>query len=151
MKPFTILVTGHRAWPLDWKVREALDEIAVTIPEGRRIIVRHGACPTGADLFAKEWTESWAGMTVTHEPWPAHWGLGKGAGPIRNSAMVQAGANVCLAFFGPCISDHCRIKEPHWSHGTTDCARKAKAAGIGVKPMFWQPETMPVIPKPDFL
>lgn len=42
------------------------------------------------------------------------------AGPIRNQAMVDAGAEMCLAF-------HRAISA---SKGTKDCARRAIAAGI---------------------
>jgi hypothetical protein len=42
------------------------------------------------------------------------------AGPIRNAAMVAAGAKMCLAF-------HCAIGA---SKGTRDCARRAIAVGI---------------------
>jgi hypothetical protein len=48
--------------------------------------------------------------------------------------MVGLGADVCLAFLGPCTSRHCRRVDPHWSHGTSGCAQLAKAAGIPVRP-----------------
>lgn len=50
---------------------------------------------------------------------PADWNnFGSSAGPIRNTAMVKSGADICLAF---------PDKE---SKGTWDCLRKAVAAGI---------------------
>lgn len=44
------------------------------------------------------------------------------AGDYRNQEMVDAGADVCLAFF----------KHGARNAGTADCARRAKAAGITV-------------------
>lgn len=152
MKPFVILETGSRYWPSALTVADALNGVCARVATGRRVVVRHGDCPDGADRFTRLWADSFYGSLITHDPWPAEWGtFGAKAGPIRNSAMVQAGANVCVAFFGPCMSQKCPQKTAHWSHGTTDCARKARAAGIGVHPVFWTPDHFPDIPPPDFL
>jgi hypothetical protein len=56
------------------------------------------------------------------EPHRADWGRhGKIAGPIRNQDMVDAGADLCLAW----------IKNK--SAGATGCAARAEAAGIEVR------------------
>lgn len=119
-EPYRILVTGSRdfddsdliAFQLGWAAGEGARE-------GRRVTVIHGACPTGADAMADRLARD-HGFTV--EPHPADWrGHGKAAGPIRNRGMVQAGADVCLAF----------IKDG--SHGATGCADMAERAGIPVR------------------
>ncbi len=70
----------------------------------------------GADYFAAEWVvavqkHDWA---VTTDVFPADWRLhGKAAGPMRNSKMAEAGADLCIAFWDG------------ESHGTLDMIRKA--------------------------
>lgn len=46
--------------------------------------------------------------------------------------MVQAGADVCLAFITPCRLRICRAKPEHGSHGASHCADLAENAGIKV-------------------
>ena len=122
-----VLVTGSRGWRDTHAVRSALEEVVDPARRDRFVVV-HGDCPSGADRHARLWAES-AG--VPHEPHPADWSQGRGAGPARNQQMVDLGADVCLAFLAPCTRDRCR-PEPHWSHGTADCVRRARAAGIPV-------------------
>jgi hypothetical protein len=55
---------------------------------------------------------------VPPEPYPADWSFGKSGGPVRNQKMVDAGADVCLAFPLPD------------STGTVDCMERARIAGI---------------------
>lgn len=95
-----ILITGSRDWD-DWQTLtramfEAVDDYGL-------VTVVHGACPTGADAMA-----DWVGthllphlevVGTAVERYPADWGtLGKRAGFVRNKAMVDMGADVCLAF-----------------------------------------------------
>jgi hypothetical protein len=89
-----------------------------------------GDCLTGADYFARDFwqqiiasfgnPETQENLTVHKADWAKH---GKAAGPLRNQAMVDSGADVCLAFY----------KTGAGNRGTTDCVRRAKAAGIPVK------------------
>ena len=84
--------------------------------EGKDITIVTGACPTGADAIAVSIAKT-SGWTIENHP--AEWGrYGKGAGPIRNSEMVNLGADVCLAF----------IKNN--SKGATHTASLSKKAGI---------------------
>ena len=118
-----ILVTGSR----DWTDRDAVFVAILRQIIGmdrRHITIVHGACPTGADAFAAELAD-WNG--IREERHPADWkARGKAAGPIRNQAMVDAGADICLAF--PLDS----------SRGTRDCMRRAEAAGIPVVDCGWR-------------
>jgi hypothetical protein len=63
-------------------------------------------------------------------PWPA-------AGPRRNAHMIRLGADLCLAFIGPCTSGRCRRADRHPSHGASGTAQLARAAGITVR--RWTP------------
>jgi hypothetical protein len=129
-KPFRILVTGSRAWD-DWvTVWTALeDAIEEAYRKGRReYVVVHGGAK-GADQIAADfcedqagWYDDYANQVLAVERHPADWDKhGKAAGPIRNQAMVDLGADVCLAFQ---IGD---------SRGTADCIRRAEKAGIPIR------------------
>ena len=133
--PYRVLVTGSRDWDDVATVRAALNSVLAETPAPRPIIVVHGDCPTGADIMAKVWATTWCGdERVAHEPVEAAWHLhGGAAGPRRNAVMVARGADVCLAFIGPCTSPKCRRTDPHGSHGASGCADLAQAAGIPVR------------------
>jgi len=78
--------------------------------------VIHGCCPTGADAMAQDFIEQY-GLTATHFPadWKQH---GRGAGPIRNSEMANAGADLLIAFWDG------------ESRGTADIIRKCELNNI---------------------
>jgi hypothetical protein len=44
--------------------------------------------------------------------------------------MVNLGADIALAFIGPCIKPRCPRPQPHGSHGASGCADLAEATGI---------------------
>lgn len=132
-----ILVTGSRDWTDGETVENALEAVYFASPAGEVVTVVHGACPTGADRIAAEWVEKVraAGWFAVQERHPAKaFGRWPACGPLRNRHMVSLGADVCLAFLGPCTSRHCQRVDSHWSHGTSGCAQLAKAAGIPVRP-----------------
>lgn len=118
-----ILVTGSRDLSDQLMVWDAL--VTNLKREPSSLVV--GDCPTGADRFAREaWTRvdaiqvGVAGPLDVHvADWTTH---GKSAGPLRNRAMVDSGADLCLAFY----------KQGAGNRGTKDCVRRAKIAGIPV-------------------
>ncbi len=144
-----VLVTGSRDWPDDFTVDDTLTNVEQQRGErGAAFVVVHGACPTGADAYASRWVEGWFGYPlaghpsyVTEEPHPADWSRGRKAGPERNAAMVALGADLCLAFIGPCTSPRCHRPEPHNSHGATGCADLAEAAGIPTRRIYLDGES----------
>src|ERR1019366_8376533 len=97
---------------------------------GSGAVLVSGACPEGADEIAERvWTE-WGGQVERHRvDWRQH---RKRAGFIRNGEMVRAGADAGVAFVAPCSDSRCTRAEPHGSHGATNCADQAEAAGITV-------------------
>lgn len=105
-----VIVCGGRDYTDARTVRRvvhALDHDTVTIVHG-------GA--RGADVLA-ETVAMECGIRV--EPHPALWALhGKAAGPIRNREMLDAGADLVLAFPG--------------GRGTAHMVSIARAAGIPV-------------------
>jgi hypothetical protein len=113
-----ILITGSRDWIDRDAIRAALVQAGRTAgvhPQGTTVV--HGGA-RGADRIAGEIAREF-GCTV--EIHPADWdGLGKAAGHRRNAEMVNAGADVCLAF---------PLGE---SRGTRGCMQLAEAAGIPV-------------------
>ena len=106
-----VIVTGSRHWTdvaeVEWALR--------LLPSDAVIV--HGAA-RGLDTIAAAVAVR-LGLRV--EEHPADWNrLGVKAGPIRNQAMVDSGADACLAF------------PESRSIGTWDCVRRADAAGIPV-------------------
>lgn len=110
-----ILVTGSRDWEDQFAVTRAIRAEARRVrPED--VMVVHGNCRSGADADA-EFVARIDGFQIERHPaaWAAH---GKRAGYIRNQEMVDAGADVCLAFIR------------NASRGATMCAKLAEDAGI---------------------
>lgn len=99
MKTVRILVTGSRDWTDRHKVEQELHDYASDRwREGANsFVIVHGACPTGADLYAAEWARR--SQHVTPEPHPAEWNKhGKAAGFVRNKTMIDLGADILFAF-----------------------------------------------------
>ena len=105
-----IICTGGRNHKDRDLVCRVLNELK---PKG--VIV--GDCPSGVDLYVKEWCkESKTDFTVFDADWTKH---GLAAGPIRNKTMVCFGAPlkaILIAFEG--------------GRGTADCVRHAKARNM---------------------
>ncbi|HCB02786.1 MAG TPA: hypothetical protein DEQ43_00710 [Nocardioides bacterium] len=137
-----ILVTGSRSWTdrktLSWALTQTCidhgwmvepDEYGNTVPRGDVVVVHGGA--QGADTMADDWAAGSIVRTEIHfADWRRH---GRRAGPMRNRAMVEAGADVCLAFLLPCSRPDCERSAAHWSHGASHCASLAEKAGIPVR------------------
>jgi hypothetical protein len=136
---YRILVTGSREFTDYGMVLEAIEhEVWVrgaywASPRPTRIVIVTGHA-RGADLLAER-----AGREVRHlpgylefviEPHPVlpwEWKLyGKRAGHIRNQAMVDLGADICLAFF----------HELALNAGTRDCVECAEQADIPVRKFY---------------
>lgn len=110
--PRRVLVTGSRDWTDYGVIEGALLRYASPWDT-----VVHGGAP-GADAIAVQAWQAHGGDVECH-PYPS--GSGKRGGYLRNKEMVDAGADLCLAF----IKDN--------SRGATMCAGLAEAAGIPVK------------------
>jgi hypothetical protein len=115
-----VIVTGSRKWPDLLKVTKELTHLY--LQHGPFVLV-HGACPTGADYAAHHWYEMAGQELGCHEVrYPADWDqFGTRAGPIRNKQMIEAGADLVLAF---------PLPEGSGTQHTMDLAR---AAGIPVQ------------------
>lgn len=107
-----IIVTGGR----NYTDRATIGRVLAGYRDQAPTLI-HGACRTGVD----EWADFLARYVLEWrvEPYPADWRLGRRAGPLRNQAMVDSGADLVIAFPG--------------GRGTADCVRRAKAAGIPVR------------------
>jgi len=104
-----ILITGSRTWRWYKRMKRVL------LDHGPGLVIHGGA--RGADLMAARIAVS-AGWPAP-EAHEAAWTHG-GAGFERNQTMVDAGADICLAFPNGRAS------------GTRDCAMRAQLAGIPV-------------------
>ena len=116
-----LLITGSQTWT-DYEVIAArLEETWKKWGSPPDALLVSGKCPNGADRLAER---AWAALGLEVEPHPAEWNLyGRAAGPIRNQAMVNLGADECLAF----------MMDPKVSKGTAHCAKAARKAGIHVR------------------
>lgn len=104
-----IIVCGGRDYRDERTIRTVL-----SVLYGAEVLV-HGDA-RGADRMA---ASVGADLGFTTEPWPADWNAhGKAAGPIRNQQMLDAGADLVVAFPG--------------GRGTEDMVRRARAAGVTV-------------------
>ena len=115
-----VIVTGSRRWADELAVYDALWDV---YNEHGPFELVHGDCSTGADALAHLW---WSivgkKLGITEQRFPAAWeARGKAAGPERNRRMVEAGADLVLAFPLPEGS------------GTQMTIRLAKEAGIHVR------------------
>jgi len=90
--PRRVLVTGSRTWTDTGTIR---DTLASVWGDGSAVLVS-GGCPRGADRLAEACWTRWGGHVERH---PADWDRhGRAAGYRRNTAMVNRGADLCLAF-----------------------------------------------------
>jgi SLOG family YspA-like protein len=116
-----VIVTGGRDFTKPWRVDGILDSYHA---QGK-IVVVDGGCPTGADLFARQWVIKHGYRTRTH---PANWRLyGDAAGPIRNGEMLRSWAHfprVVVAAFPTRTGK---------GSGTQDCVNQARALGLTVE------------------
>lgn len=122
MSAYRLLVTGSRKCTPDETnaVHIQLDRMftELHVPLQGFIVVEGGQ--TGVDRAARSWAEGrpdWVTPETHEADWIKH---GKAAGPIRNTEMVEAGADLCVAF--PALD----------SRGTWDCVRQAADIGIHV-------------------
>jgi YspA, cpYpsA-related SLOG family len=121
-----VLVTGSRDWPDAEMVADILD--LTEKHYGPITTIVHGACPTGADAAADAWAvANDCGVERVPADWTKH---GRSAGPLRNREMIRRGADLCLAFIGPCTRPRCIGLVPHDSHGASGCSDMARRAGI---------------------
>lgn len=127
-----LLVTGSRDWSEDHTIWGVLSG---QVRESGPFVMVHGASATGTDALAHEWLyleDPYCDlpccdpviqrqMRQLEEPHPADAEkYGHAAAPTRNQQMVDAGADVCLAFLLPN------------SRGSIDCMVRARIAGIPV-------------------
>jgi hypothetical protein len=114
---YRVLVTASR----DWDDPELLDFVLCSVTEAHmpNVVIIHGNYGRG-DQMADDWSLTHGLVPERHNP---DWGkFGNSAGPRRNAEMVQAGADICVAF----------IKNS--SRGATGCSDLARAAGIKTLP-----------------
>lgn len=107
-----VIVTGSR----EWDDYAAIEDALASLPKDS-VIMEGGA--RGADGHAR-FAAKVLGLRV--ETYPADWDIyGRAAGSIRNQKMLDAGADLVLAFPLP------------GSRGTWDMVRRAERAGIEVR------------------
>ncbi len=108
-----VIVCGGRDYTDSDAIRQRITQLQAVKPMA---VIIHGAAP-GADLL----TGHIAGtLGYRVEAYPADWARhGKAAGPIRNQEMLNAGADLVIAFPG--------------GRGTQDMINRAERAGVRVE------------------
>ena len=108
-------VTGGR----DYEDKEIVFETwdFVLLKEGPFVMVNGLA--RGADWLSLAWYDQ-VGREAgcMFDPFPAYWGLGRMAGPIRNKHMLDSGLDALVAFPG--------------GRGTADMVTRAKDKGVPI-------------------
>lgn len=113
MKTVRVVFCGGRRYADAGRVSAVMERLARE-HRGRIVIIQGGA--NGADRLAAQAAME---LGLTCETWPADWTrYGRGAGPIRNQAMLDSGADLVVAFPG--------------GRGTADMVKRARAAGVPV-------------------
>lgn len=111
-----VLVCGSRYFDQRGRLFDILDRFRKLHPT---MEVIEGEAP-GADTYARQWAEE-RGIVV--HKFPADWAkYGKAAGPIRNKQMLEAGAEMVIAF-----------PMSEMGRGTGNMVRQAQAAKIPVQ------------------
>lgn len=92
-----VLITGSRTLSGRDYLFSVLDHAHSVEPIEHLVL---GDCPTGADLFAKEWATERSVPFTVHV---ADWSIGRKAGPLRNLEMCKhldsfSGKRVAVAF-----------------------------------------------------
>lgn len=124
-----ILITGPRKWS-DWVlIWIELCRLTYEVPPSEVTVIEGEA--EGFDTFAKNLALLMRFEVEPYEPDYEH--DGRGAPFARNQRMVDTGADWCLAGYMPCTLDKCKGKKEHATHGTADCVRRARKAGIPVR------------------
>lgn len=131
---YRVIVCGSRKYNWNWRHRvdQYLNLVHAANPE---LLVVVGGCYSGADAYASSWAAS---NKVPCHTYFADWeGLGPSAGPIRNSKMLEDGAEQVAAFWLPSV-------DRYDNRGTRDLCAKAHRAGIPVlatwgdsEPVVW--------------
>jgi hypothetical protein len=111
-----VIISGDRNWHCDALARRV---IARLVDRHGDVEIMHGAASGVDTVFA----EAAIDAACDVHPFPADWEKhGKKGGPLRNTAMVDAGADFVIAVH----------RSLAWSRGTGDLVRRALAAGIPV-------------------
>lgn len=120
MRPFRIVVTGSRDWSDLRALADAIFDAVEEAADAKPIIIQGGA--QGADALALHMAKN---NEFAHETFEADWqAFGRAAGPIRNRAMLDSGADLVLAF---------PVGGRTHSPGTWDCIEAAAERGIPVR------------------
>jgi len=110
-----IVVTGDRFWRCNQLAATILRRLVARY--GREILIVHGGDPGVDESFATACKRLGIAVEACLSDW---YRAGSPPGPRRNQAMIESGADLCIAL-------HRSIAT---STRTKDCVRQALAAGI---------------------
>ena len=108
-----VIVCGGRDYKDYVTVATVLNILYGDVSHPRRnLVIVHGGA-TGADTLAGQWAKT---HVVKAECFPFKRGVGKAGGPVRNTEMLDAGADLVIGFPG--------------GRGTNNMCRQALTKGV---------------------
>jgi len=128
-----VLTTGSRTWEgihAENRIQLILSNLhAFAEGLGTKLVIIHGACPSGADAIVDRWAIRREDDGVTVVRYPAKWQIyGKRAGHMRNAIMVHnAQPDFCIGFSRGTL-------------GTAHTLELARQAGIPTFVVPWEEE-----------
>lgn len=129
------LVTGARSWENPKPIEKVLKRL-ISIYGSQRLIIITGGAPGVDTLVRRICEENFVHVLEMKALWNS--GYGRGAGPIRNSMMLELDPDAVFAF-------HWDLKD---SKGTRDCVEQARKRGIPVK--FFRASMRLAMPSGDY-
>lgn len=136
---FSEVITGSR----DWTDCEAIRmHLGLNYANCAAALIGYyisvGDCPSGVDLFVREWHDEWYHISRKHSDvvnltvYEADWDMyGKKAGPIRNQRMLQHSYPDVVSGF---------LQRGAGNRGTQNTLRTARSMGLVVRE-YWSDQT----------
>lgn len=151
--PRRLLITASRTFTYVDVIEETLAAIWWEWGRPRDAVIVVGGAIGGDKISERLWRRRGLPYELHRPNWHEHaddcpaWHAGREichrAGHRRDEHMVDLGADVCQAFIAACVrpsTGSCKGQpDPHGSHGATETARKAKAAGIDTRVRYLDP------------
>lgn len=122
---YSEVITGSRQWDCQQAIWSHLNDTHARCVTARiQYFVNVGDCPTGVDLFVREWLDQW-GLEDDSVEWVVYYAdwvrNGRAAGPIRNRQMIKNAVPDMVTGF---------LQLGAGNRGTLNCLSQAEELGF---------------------